>query len=243
VIATRHVDFEACFNFRDLGGYAGLDGRAMRWGRLYRSMTPQYMTAADAIQASQLGIELVIDLRGERYASSGPIGEAPAVRVPAGPANAWESPKDLDEFLSMAPEDALPKVLEIYGTFFANGLRALAEHPDGAALFHCRLGKDRTGVFAALVLKLAGVSDDDIIADYMLTARSEAAMREFLRRAESETPVREGRLMKEPIRRESIENVLQRLVSKYGGAYGYFARYGVDASTLDSVVESLLEPA
>ena len=67
-------------------------------------------------------------------------------------------------------------------------------------------------------------------------------MREFLERAESETPVREGRLMREPIRRESIENVLQRLVSKYGGAYGYFARYGVQAATLDSVVESLLEP-
>jgi protein tyrosine/serine phosphatase len=148
----------------------------------------------------------------------------------------------LDAFLALPPEDALPKVLEIYGTYFANGLRALAEHPGGAVLFHCRLGKDRTGVFSALVLKLAGVSDDDIVEDYMLTQRSESAMREFLQRAEAESPIREGRLQAEPIRRESIENVLQRLMSKYGGAYGYFARYGVDAATMSAAIEGILEP-
>jgi protein tyrosine/serine phosphatase len=243
VIATRHIDFEACFNFRDLGGYAGLDGRAMRWGRLYRSMTPQYMTSADALRAANLGIELVVDLRGERYASSGPIGEPPALRVAAGPANAWGSAAELEAFLTLDPEDALPKVLEIYGAFFATGLRAIAEHPEGAVLFHCRLGKDRTGVFAALLLKLAGVADDDIIADYMLTQRDEQAMRELILRAEAESPVREGRLMAEPVRREAIEAVLQRLVSKYGGAYGYFARYGVEAGTLGVAVEGLLEPS
>jgi protein tyrosine/serine phosphatase len=243
VSATRHVEFDACFNFRDLGGYAGLDGRAVRWGKVYRSMTPQYMTAADARKASTLGIELVIDLRGERYVSSGPIGEPVAVRIAAGPSNAWQPSDNLDEFMVMAPEDALPRVLDVYGLYFANGVRAMAEHPDGPVLFHCRLGKDRSGVFAALLLKLAGVADDDIMADYMLTQRDEEAMRDFILRAEAETPVREARLTSEPVRREAIEAVLLRLVSKYGGAYGYFARLGVPASTLDTVVESLLDPA
>jgi len=243
VIATRHVDFEACFNFRDLGGYAGLDGRAMRWGKLYRSMTPQYMTAADARKASSLGIELVIDLRGERYLSSGPIGEPPAVRLAAGPVNAWQPSDNLEEFMVLAPEDALPRVLDVDGPYFANSVRAMAEHPDGPVLFHCRVGKDRSGVFAALLLKLAGVADDDIMADYLLTHRDEEAMRDFILRAEAETPIREARLTSEPVRRESIEAVLQRLVSKYGGAYGYFARQRLTASTLDAVVESLLEPA
>lgn len=40
--------------------------------------------------------------------------------------------------------------------------------PDGV-LFHCSAGKDRTGVVSAILLLLAGVSDEDIIDHYMLT--------------------------------------------------------------------------
>ncbi len=36
----------------------------------------------------------------------------------------------------------------------------------GTVLFHCFFGKDRTGIVAAILLKLAGVSMEDIIADY-----------------------------------------------------------------------------
>ena len=42
---------------------------------------------------------------------------------------------------------------------------------DGCTLFHCRAGKDRTGVVAMLLLGLAGVSDEDIVADYAATQR------------------------------------------------------------------------
>lgn len=34
---------------------------------------------------------------------------------------------------------------------------------------HCAAGKDRTGVAAALILSLLGVSDELIIEDYLLT--------------------------------------------------------------------------
>jgi hypothetical protein len=38
-----------------------------------------------------------------------------------------------------------------------------------AVLFHCSHGKDRTGIIAALLLKCAGVSDEDVITDYALS--------------------------------------------------------------------------
>ena len=41
---------------------------------------------------------------------------------------------------------------------------------EGAILFNCTAGKDRTGIVAALLLGLVGVSSDDIIYDYTLTA-------------------------------------------------------------------------
>lgn len=241
-MTPRHIDFEACFNFRDLGGYAGRDGRSLRWGKLYRSMTPQYMTPADIAKATTLGIGLVIDLRGERYPSSGPIGKSPAVRIPAGPANAWQPADNLEEFMLMPPEAALPRVLEVYAAFFANGVRAIAAHEDGAILFHCRLGKDRSGAFAALVLKLAGVSDEEVIADYMLTQRDEQEMREFILRAEAEAPIREARLTSEPVGREAIEALLRYLERNYGGVRGYFEHIGVHPATMDAAVEGILEP-
>ena len=37
------------------------------------------------------------------------------------------------------------------------------------AVFHCLWGKDRTGVAAALLLSALGVSQADVVDDYMLT--------------------------------------------------------------------------
>ena len=39
-----------------------------------------------------------------------------------------------------------------------------------AVLFYCKAGKDRTGILAALLLSLAGATDDQIISDYILCA-------------------------------------------------------------------------
>ena len=37
-------------------------------------------------------------------------------------------------------------------------------------MFYCKAGKDRTGIVAALLLSLAGATDDQIISDYILCA-------------------------------------------------------------------------
>jgi len=39
-------------------------------------------------------------------------------------------------------------------------------------LFHCTAGKDRTGIVSMALLKSYGVSDEDIVRDYMLTNRN-----------------------------------------------------------------------
>ena len=41
-------------------------------------------------------------------------------------------------------------------------------------VFHCSAGKDRTGVLAAILLSVLGVSDDDIAADYALSRAGDA---------------------------------------------------------------------
>ena len=238
----RILRFERCFNFRDLGGYAGLDGRPVRWRRIFRSMTPEYMSDTDAAAAAGLGISLVIDFRGDQYPTSGPMPVEGGTRLSISPAFGDRSEAELERYRQTPPEEALPKLLETYGPQFACALKAMAERPGATTVFHCRLGKDRTGVFAALVLKLLGVSDDDVVQDYMLTEEQEPHSRRLLSEVETaDMAKREPAVAKEPPSRAAIEGVLQRLVSQYGGAYGYFAHLGIPASMLGAFVESALE--
>jgi protein tyrosine/serine phosphatase len=57
-----------------------------------------------------------------------------------------------------------PRHIDLYRRYF----RALAA-TTGPLLVHCTAGKDRTGVICALTHHVAGVHDDDIVADYLLT--------------------------------------------------------------------------
>jgi len=53
-------------------------------------------------------------------------------------------------------------------TIFGQYLRALAER-DGASLVHCFAGKDRTGIAAALLHHILGVSRADMLAEFLRT--------------------------------------------------------------------------
>ena len=59
----REIRFSQVFNFRDVGGYRGLDGRPVRWRRLFRSDALSNLTEADREPFRRLGVRTVIDLR------------------------------------------------------------------------------------------------------------------------------------------------------------------------------------
>jgi protein-tyrosine phosphatase len=50
-------------------------------------------------------------------------------------------------------------------------LRAIAEAAPGGVVFHCGGGRDRTGLIALLLLALADVEPNEIVADYELSNR------------------------------------------------------------------------
>ncbi len=56
----------------------------------------------------------------------------------------------------------------------------LMNNRDGAILWHCAAGKDRSGMCAALLLYALGVSKEDIIDNYMSTAESSQDAVEYL---------------------------------------------------------------
>jgi protein tyrosine/serine phosphatase len=77
-----------------------------------------------------------------------------------------------------AYEDILMGAAETgaYRTIFEH----IRDRPSEPFLFHCKAGKDRTGVFAALVLRVAGVTDYDVIGrEYELTELGLGKLKEF----------------------------------------------------------------
>ena len=54
---------------------------------------------------------------------------------------------------------------------FGQLLTGLVDPQNRPAVFHCHAGKDRTGVVAAVLLRLLGVDRDVVLDDYELTAR------------------------------------------------------------------------
>ena len=92
---------------------------------------------------------------------------------------------------------------------------------EGCALFHCRAGKDRTGVIAMLLLELAGVDAEHIVADYAATEgymgwslRAQAAVVTFVLRKRIPRCLFESA----PI---EMERTLAHLHGRYGSARAY----------------------
>lgn len=240
-VPERFIELEGCPNFRDLGGYAGLDGRSVRWRRLFRSMTPEYLSPADTELVKGLEIGLVVDLRGPAGKGSGPLAQAPSRRLRVGrPRMLARTRAELIEYAQLKPEEALPVVLTRFGRAYARAAAAIANQPD-PTLVHCRLGKDRTGVFSAVVLSTLGVSDRDIIEDYMLTNERLEACNRIL--AEHEGP-KEGawsRVASEPANAMAMHEVLRLLNGHYGGGSGYLRFHGIRKRDITALQEGLLE--
>lgn len=83
-------------------------------------------------------------------------------------------------FIDEINDGGLPMLNELLLRFGAPGIRYVLElvmdphrHP---VAFYCTAGKDRTGMLAAIILKLCGAKEEDIVEDYMLSANVYAEM-------------------------------------------------------------------
>ena len=170
-------------NFRDVAGpgHPIRGGGRVRRGVFYRSNELQ-LTDADVTSLAGLGIRSIHDLRG-----SIEVEAHPDVAVPGAE---WQHveiqgiPIEMVEGLHDAA--AARRVMrEVYDAFVRTAAaraayaRLLTSLATGATpqLFHCTAGKDRTGWAAALLLEVAGVDRDTILADYLLTNEVSSATR------------------------------------------------------------------
>ena len=180
----RNLGFSATYNFRDVGGYPGLDGRTVRWRRLFRSDALHRLGAADNEAFSQLGVRTVIDLR--RASEVEKFGRVPE-RYGLDYRNLVLKHVDWEEVES--PDETVRErwLADRYLNFAEDGreallgsLQVIADPANAPVIVHCMAGKDRTGTVCALALALLGVSDEDIAADYALTTSAMRPLTAYL---------------------------------------------------------------
>jgi protein-tyrosine phosphatase len=181
VTAERRLPLEGPDNFRDLGGYATVDGRFTRWGRLYRSGDHASLTEADILYLSRLGIQLVCDLRStrEREGSSDLSFDDHAENIHIEVDPEGVQPEIIQNKIrrGLLDREALEVMMtEAYRSFpndyadeWALLFKRLAEPRSLPAVVHCTAGKDRTGFASALVLRAVGVPEETVFEDYLLT--------------------------------------------------------------------------
>ena len=168
----RHLDWEGCFNVRDLGGLPTLGGRKTPWGALVRADALDDLSAAGWSAVVEHGVRTVIDLRNEDElggdAAPGP-GSVTTVHIPLDVSedrefwSVWENGPEFATPLYYRPH------LDRFPERSAAVVAAIARAQPGGVAFHCGGGRDRAGQVAMLLLALAGVPADAIAADYALS--------------------------------------------------------------------------
>ena len=241
--SERAVYFANIHNFRDMGGYTGLDGAAVRWHRLYRADDLSRVTGADQSVFSTLGVRTVIDLR--RPAEIANIGRIPPfdgftyhhvhLDYPAWPAREFADTNERAEYVT----ERYLEMAEAATTGIGDALRMIADADLSPLVFHCIAGKDRTGVVAALSLSLLGVSDADIAEDYHLSERAEAANWEWYRSRDSNLAVRRWQhiTISPP---QAMLDFLAELRRAHGSVEAYAASIGVTPTHVEELRAHLL---
>src|ERR1700744_3483976 len=175
----RHFNLTGASNFRDLGGYAGKDGRTVRWRHIFRSNHLGHLTEADIAVLRGLGLRNAFDFRGaeERAAAACAIAEITVHSLPVEPTVVAALRTRLASGKAGSPTDGIEVMHESYIGYVRQNTeryRSLFAHllGDSAPLvIHCTAGKDRTGFACALILHALGVPADVIAGDYLLTNR------------------------------------------------------------------------
>ena len=163
------------YNARDLGGLKTSFGKRTAFRRFVRSDEPSLLSDEDLEALLQYPIRTVIDLRSAEEISrrGSPFIHHPDILYRN--ISLFESDPDSadDPTVQVALRHTLGELyiflLQTRTIQLAEVFRQIIAAPEGAVLFHCTHGKDRTGIIAALLLSLVGVDREDIVRNYSVT--------------------------------------------------------------------------
>jgi protein-tyrosine phosphatase len=242
----RRLDIPGLLNVRDLGGYRTEDGQITRWRRLLRGDGLHRLTGAGIDRLGAEGLTSVIDLRSEAELDAEPNPYRAQAEI------AFHHKPIYDDLAPalLAHQDAQEDdpLVGFYLTALLDRAEALREvlttiaaAPEGAILFHCTAGKDRTGLVAALLLDLAGVDRDTILSDYALTADFIGDLvQELLARTRRNGGDAERHARFLACAPETMAAALAQIDARHGSVRNYLADIGLPAGDLSNLRDRLL---
>ncbi len=237
--SARHLTWDGCVNVRDLGGLPTEDGFETTYGAVVRADNIRTLSEVGKRELLAYGVNRIIDLRWHAELDEDPPGElgVEVLHLPLfGDHNELH---DADRQLLEQITDHIDcrrvmylERLDLYPERFVAAMTAVAAAPDGCVLVHCAGGVDRTGLVAALLLRLAQVSVDDIAADFALSRANWAPHApEWMAETDDERE-REFRRFLAAMPGESMRGVLEEVDRRYGGAEGYLRAAGMSEDDL-----------
>ena len=111
----------------------------------------------------------------------------------------------------------------------------------GAAIVHCAAGKDRTGTVVGLALKVVGVSDELVIADYAASAERVPAIMARLRSSTAYAAnLQDKTVAQQSPTTDTMRLLLTALEERHGGVLGWLGGQGWTEADTDRLRRKLL---
>lgn len=241
---THHPDrplgLETAENVRDLGGYKTRDGKITQWRRFVRAGDMDALSPSDQAKLVDYGITTVIDLRMQKEIEASPNAFTGSQAVDFRIHDFWGTRFDAYRSKNKTAP-AHQKLADLYcagleqsGFVMAEIMATFAEDDRTGFAFHCRSGKDRTGLVAAMLLSIADVPEDTICRDFALT-------QEYLQK-QAINPIDEGKpgAWQRGCEPETMEFTLNFIKQQFGDVPGYLQAQGVSPAALQVVRDKLL---
>ena len=247
----RRLPLTGLFNARDLGGFPTGDGRITKYRSFIRCEAPLKLTDSDLSFLKEYNITTSIDFRGNREVERQPslLKDVPWITY-------FRSPTFNEQvaFGSRRKSQGPPVTSFVdWGEKYiemADGCKAwvrrtleIISESDGAVMYNCTTGKDRTGMISALLLGLCGVSYEDITADYCVSELYLTPVYKELIRAYLEHWPEETAQITDPFFKTAPKNMqclLTHFDDEYGGVAGYVAACGTDTNVIEAIRKKLI---
>jgi hypothetical protein len=245
---TRTLEWDGCLNVRDLGGVPLPNGHT-QFGVLVRADNIRKLSDVGWRSLADHGVVRVVDLRWPEELDEDPPSDVHVDVVHVSLLGEFDVDytDDIEDYMAAGDPigywaSSYVSILDEFRANFGRAVAAVADAPEGAVVFHCAGGKDRTGLIAALLLRLAGAAIVDIAADYALSeANLNAGPRTWIKSAPDEA-VRRRREFMQQTPAEAMARTLNELEARWGGVRPYLRGAGVTDAQLDRLEARLATP-
>lgn len=197
---NRTLNIDGLVNARDLGGLKRINGKQTPFSVFYRAENIDMIAPSGWDQLKSSGIRTIVDLRQQSEWDQDTQQRPDWLNVIHIDLDNIENEEFWKPYLaeglestSMYYVEHLKEMPEIA----ARALELLATAPEGGVLFHCKSGRDRTGLIALLLLSAIDTEPEEIVIDYLET-------------------VMLGEKRGKRLGRENPEPGLERLLQKHG---------------------------